>query len=168
MKYVKRCVIICCAWLILNLIFSIVIIVKGEDRYHDGNMKLLAWYLSGTIVYFLIAGMIAWFAPRNIAKEYIKMSNEMALDDSCLSPMEQCEKSAYKDFRGDPTNTKKAMAACIGKQSESKCTDRLKKRCREMMKSKGREYLEEFERFAKTQSTKETLGLCKGMAENNK
>ena len=167
MNLANRWLLIFSVWLGLNLIFVICTsLLRIDDQcHHDDYMP--AWYLLGTIVYFLIAFMIAILIPRNIAKEYIKMTKSMALDNSCLSSMEHCEQVAYKEFRGNPKQTNIAMSACIGESSKSACTDKLIAKCGELMSSKSNRYFEDFQGFAETRSTKETLGMCKGVAESS-
>ncbi len=163
MKFFTQCLIIFSIWFVATVIFAIVLAIKKEEDHCSARV----WYFIGSIVYFLIAVVIVLLIPRNIAKEYIKMSEDMAADSSCVSPMELCEQNAYKNFRGDPINTKKAMKTCENKSSKSHCTDTLLNKCSKLMKSKGSEYLEDFQRFAKERSIKETLGMCKGVAESN-
>ena len=166
MKFSHQCLLIFSIWLVSSFLFLIVILVKKKSNEYD-DCSLRAWYLIGSIIYFLLSFLIVKVIPRNLAKEYLKMTKDMALDTSCLSPLEECEQAAYSKFRGDAVNTKKAMSACEGKSSKSKCTEKLIKKCGKLMASKGPAFAEDFKKFSGKSSTKETLSFCKGAAQSH-
>jgi hypothetical protein len=166
MKFSYQCVLIFSIWLALSFIFAIVILVKKKSNEYD-DCSLRAWYLIGSITYFLVSFLTVKVIPRNIAKEYLKMTEEMALDASCVSPLEMCENAAFSKFKKDPANRKKAMSACEGKPSKTKCTEKLIKKCGKLMASKSPAVAEQFKSFSDNAPTKETLSFCKNAAASN-